>query len=290
MLNGNIFGLMSVSYLSFIQFMDFTQMSIFSDFTPNWYALVSPYYLNMIIIAALVSPFVSLVVFALKHYFTHWKVRRACEHNDKEDPFIQKEANHKITENEFSYAEELSQVYLYLSIAVLYSGLIPLTVPLLCLALIVWYFVKRAIVVKFSVRIPADEALNDSSTNLIPFIILAHALFSLWSHTAPGLFASGAPLVSFRISFFGGTLDRAFGDVIMLGEAALILLFIVLDYTVFSLVGCLSECCRNELDMPTQFKDIGNAWYSNRLRKTNILGSYKLVNNPKYGHAIKAYK
>ena len=34
---------------------------------------------------------------------------------------------------------------------------------------------------------------------------------------------------------------------------------------------------------------IENHSFSDRIQKTNILGSYKLENHPKYGHAMKAY-
>lgn len=78
-LNANIFGIEFISYLKFINFMDFSRMSVFDDFTSDWYALISPYYVNMMIIAAFISPVVGLGVFALKSCFKQWKVRRMCE-------------------------------------------------------------------------------------------------------------------------------------------------------------------------------------------------------------------
>jgi len=41
--------------------------------------------------------------------------------------------------------------------------------------------------------------------------------------------------------------------------------------------------------MPVQFAAIENQKFSDRLKKANILGSYKLINSPTYGHALKAY-
>jgi hypothetical protein len=64
---------------------------------------------------------------------------------------------------------------------------------------------------------------------------------------------------------------------------------IVLDYTLFNFFGWLSECCKDELEMPVQFAAIENQQFSDRLQKSNILGSYKLINNPNFGHALKAY-
>lgn len=89
-LNANIFGVQFISYLKFINFMDFSRMSIFSDFTIDWYALVSPYYVNMMIIAGFFSPVIGLFVFSLKNCFNQWRIRRMCENTDAEDPIIQK--------------------------------------------------------------------------------------------------------------------------------------------------------------------------------------------------------
>jgi hypothetical protein len=88
-MNGDIFGVKSVSYLTFIQFLDFNQISIFKDFTTDWYAVISPYYLNMIIIAS-ISPIIGLIIAGLKYGFKHWRIRSKCEHNDAEATYIQK--------------------------------------------------------------------------------------------------------------------------------------------------------------------------------------------------------
>lgn len=41
--------------------------------------------------------------------------------------------------------------------------------------------------------------------------------------------------------------------------------------------------------MPVEWAPIENQSFSDRIQKTNVLGSYKMVNHPVYGHAIKAY-
>ena len=89
-LNANIFGIQFISYLKFINFMDFNNISIFSDFSSDWYALVSPYYVNMLIIASFISPIIGLIVMSIKSCLNQWKVRRMCEAKDAEDPVIQK--------------------------------------------------------------------------------------------------------------------------------------------------------------------------------------------------------
>lgn len=93
LLNANIFGVEFYTYLQFVGFIDSNKLSIFSDFTTDWYALISPYYLTFMIIGCLVSPFISLVVFSFKNCFKLWRLKSACENNDKENPLIQKEAN-----------------------------------------------------------------------------------------------------------------------------------------------------------------------------------------------------
>ncbi len=82
MLNADIFGTQFISYLKFIEFMNFDKMSIFKDFTTDWYALISPYYVTMMIIATLVSPLIGLIVFALKSCLLKWKVKKMCESQD----------------------------------------------------------------------------------------------------------------------------------------------------------------------------------------------------------------
>jgi len=77
----------------------------------------------------------------------------------------------------------------------------------------------------------------------------------------------------------------------MLGGLGLIVLWILFEYTLLSLFRCLADCClRDELEVPVQFASIENKRFSERIKNANVLGSYKIVNNPTYGHAIKAFK
>jgi len=82
LLNANVFGVEFYTYIKFINFIDFNQLSIFSDFTADWYALISPYYVNFIIIGCLVTPVLSFFVFSFKHCFKMWRIKRNCENND----------------------------------------------------------------------------------------------------------------------------------------------------------------------------------------------------------------
>lgn len=183
----------------------------------------------------------------------------------------------------------MAVVVLLLLVGVLYSGLIPLMIPCLALGMIWIYVCKRAIVVKFSVKIPADQTLNESVISFLPWIILAHACFSIWSHTSSGLFTSGAIVFSLDLAPFGNDIDRVFVDALILAEGAFMLAVLALNYTLINFLGWVSECCKDELEVPVQWAAIENHSFNDRLMETNILGSYKIVNHPTYGHALKAF-
>lgn len=148
---------------------------------------------------------------------------------------------------QFLYAEEMATVMVLVSLSLLYSGLVPLMIPILAFGLIWIYVCKKTIIAKYSIKIPADEALNESIINLFPFIILAHTFFSVWSHTTPGIFAADAPLFKMDFKFFGGDLDRIFDNVLIVGEAVFMLVVILLEFTIINFFGWVSESCKDEL-------------------------------------------
>ena len=97
-------------------------------------------------------------------------------------------------------------------------------------------------VVKYSVKIPADETLSDSTISILPFILLIHGLFSLWSHTSPGIFNTNAPLIKFDMKIFESDFNRIFNDIIILAEPALLIIIYALDLTLFNFIGFLIDC------------------------------------------------
>jgi hypothetical protein len=81
----------------------------------------------------------------------------------------------------------------------------------------------------------------------LPFIILAHGLFSIWSHTSTDIFASTSPIISLSFTLFkNADLDRIFKDILMLGEPVLIAAIIIFDYTIVNFISGLSNCCKDE--------------------------------------------
>jgi hypothetical protein len=81
----------------------------------------------------------------------------------------------------------------------------------------------------------------------MPFILLVHFLMGIWSHTADGIFHISSYVVKLDFAIFGGDLDRVFVDIIMVGAGALILAWIVFDFTIISFLKQLSDCFKDEL-------------------------------------------
>ena len=76
-MNGDIFGFQSLSYLKFMNFIEFDKVAIFKDYNTDWYAIVGPYYMNFLIIA-IISPIINLLVTCLLSCSTNWRVKKAC--------------------------------------------------------------------------------------------------------------------------------------------------------------------------------------------------------------------
>lgn len=77
-LNANIYGTQLSNYLKFLNFMNFDNLSIFDDFTVDWYGIISPYYVTFIIIASFISPIIGFIVMSLKNCLKQWKIMRMC--------------------------------------------------------------------------------------------------------------------------------------------------------------------------------------------------------------------
>ena len=77
LLNGNIFGFQSVSYLRWVTFIDFNRVSIFQDFDADWFAVISPYYVNIFIIAT-VQPIIQLLIYCLRRCLLNCWVSKKC--------------------------------------------------------------------------------------------------------------------------------------------------------------------------------------------------------------------
>lgn len=286
MLNGDIFRFRSVTYLSFISFIDLNKISVFRDFDRDWYAIVSPYYINFFIISA-VSPLIQLVVTFLKRKFVDWRILKMS--NDSE--YIQKEANSTVTMFPFDFPTDMAVLSVQMFLCFMYSSFLPLAIPIFTFGILLNIFVKRYIIMNYTVRIPANESLNEKLINVIPFIILIHGVFGVWARTADDIFDDAAFLRFFDFSRFVSheIVLRGLKDIILLGVSALVFIFIIFDFTLIKFFTMLADCCKNEMQAPENLRVIRDIPYQTRLRKANILGSYKLVNHPSYKHAYTAY-
>lgn len=278
-----------MEYLKFAKFIDFNNVTVFKDFDTDWYAVISPYYTMFFLVAA-ASPLIQLFAFYIKRTFVNWRIKKMCAQEDPSNPIIQKEANATITMFPFDFPTECAIITLQLFMCFMYSAILPLAMPIFTVGLLINFICKRFIIVHFTVRIPADHSINEKIISILPFIILLHALVGVWGRTADGIFSDDA---WFKVSAQGMNswfIDRAIQDIILLGAAGLILGWIIFDFTVVNCCGALKECCKDELELPVTLATIENVNYADRLRKSNILGSYKLINNPVFKHAYKAYK
>lgn len=88
-MNGDIFGFQSLTYLKFLDFIDFKNVAVFKDYNRDWYAIVAPYYITFLIIA-MVSPVINYFTSCLWSCWISWRIKSACENNDVKDPLIQK--------------------------------------------------------------------------------------------------------------------------------------------------------------------------------------------------------
>lgn len=128
----------------------------------------------------------------------------------------------------------------------MYSGLLPIAMPIFTIGLMLTFFCKRYVILNYTVRIPADESLNEKIVNLIPFIILVHGLFSVWAHTVDGFY--NFDVFFLKIDFQGDPGEiprRGLNDLIQLAATALILVWIVFDWTIFAFCGVIMDACKD---------------------------------------------
>lgn len=189
------------------------------------------------------------------------------------------------------FPTDVATLCLQLFMCYMYSGLLPIAMPIFTIGLMLTFFCKRYVILNYTVRIPADESLNEKIINLIPFIILVHGLFSVWVHTVDGFYDFSVFFLKIQFQGDPGEVARrAMYDLIQLAAVALILVWIIFDWTIFAFCGAVMDACKDELQLPVTLASLENENYGERIKNSNILGSYKIAKNPVFGHAYKAYK
>lgn len=136
---------------------------------------------------------------------------------------------------------ELAVMCLQFFMCYMYASLIPLAIPIFTLFLFLAFFCKRYIILNYTKRIPADESLNSKIINLIPFIILVHGAMGIWARTADGFFHDSAFFYVFDFSTLlsNQVALRAITDIILLGATAVVLVWIIFDFTIVTLFRAL---------------------------------------------------
>ena len=76
-MNGDIFGFQSLTYLRFMDFIDFNNVAVFKDYNRDWFAIVAPYYMTFLIIA-IISPIINLFTSCLWSSWTKCRIQSAC--------------------------------------------------------------------------------------------------------------------------------------------------------------------------------------------------------------------
>ena len=135
---------------------------------------------------------------------------------------------------------ELAVMCLQFFMCYMYASLIPLAIPIFTGYLFLAFFCKRYIILNYTKRIPADESLNSKIINLIPFIILIHGVLGIWARTADGIFDDSAffKVIDF-LAIPNIVVQRAIADIILLGATAVVLAWIIFDFTLVTLFRAL---------------------------------------------------
>jgi hypothetical protein len=82
---------------------------------------------------------------------------------------------------------------------------------------------------------------------------------------------------------------RAFQDIVLLAATTVVLIWIVFDFTIVTFFNFVGGLCADELKFPENLAGIESEKYGDRLKRANILGSYKLANHPEYKLPYLAY-
>lgn len=181
LINASIFGTKPVLYISFLNFLDLTKISMYSDFQKAWYVYIAPYYINMIIIS-IIMPLIDIIKTSILRCIK----RSSLE--GKSGQILQKEMNESITDYEFDLPVKLSNTLVNIFLVMTYSTNIPILLPLMALSLCINFYCNKAMILKFSHRIVANEELSFELIKIFPWILVINVGFALWSLTCPEIF------------------------------------------------------------------------------------------------------
>jgi hypothetical protein len=112
-------------------------------------------------------------------------------------------------------------------------------------------------------------------------MILFNLAFSIWELTSPDIFPANLfSRIRFDFINISSAWDRTFYISFLIVMLAIVLVYIVIDYTlvVFFKAICVCDCWRGNTVGPIS-KEVP---YSEKIKSENILSSYRMGKNPRY--------
>lgn len=147
----------------------------------------------------------------------------------------------------FNLPMEAASVFLYLFFALLYSSSLPILMLLTLFIMTSQYVANKIVIGKYSRQVSANEDINEKFVKYLPWAILVHVLFSMWTYTCPDIFPGELfSRIRVNIKYFGSELDRIFNVSYLLGLAVVILGGILFDLLIIRSLVWLAECCGGE--------------------------------------------
>lgn len=140
---------------------------------------------------------------------------------------------------------EMAVLCLQFFMSFMYASIIPLAIPIFTFGLFLSHFCKRYIILNYTVRIPTDHTINEKIINLIPFILLVHGLMGVWGRTTPGVFDMNSFFNILDVSGANSSIvSRAWMDIVLLIATAVVLVWIIFDFTINNLYRAIKESCK----------------------------------------------
>ena len=228
-------------------------------------------------IITLASNIVMMFVNRLIRAFKRWLL--------KKKKVLQIDLNTLYEGAEFDLADKYVKVLAFTFVCFMYSGGVPLLLPVLVIYLILQYWVDKWLFMRYY-KIPPkfNLSIHNRAMQIMPYALYLHILMSLWFYTTPELY----PVVIVGTSNSYSQVkvyDRIFSDN---GFVYLLILIIVVVYFLFQetiLTLVCRRCCNRKIDL-----DLPDEGFSKAKEKIDITGiaTYDIYENPKYVQVLYA--
>ena len=242
----------------------------FSDTTRQWYQDVGVPIITLMIIT-LASNIVSAMINRLIR-----SIKRCLL---KKKKVLQVDLNTLYEGGEFDLADKYVKVLAFIFVCFMYSGGVPLLLPVLVVYLTLQYWVDKWLFMRYY-KIPPkfNLSIHNRSMQIVPYALILHVLMSLWFYTTPELYpviVVGSDSKDSQVRVY----DRLFSDN---GFVFLLLLVGIVVYFLFQetiLTLVCKRCCNRKIAI-----DVPDEGFANSKQKIDLTGiaSYDIYENPKY--------